>query len=172
MRKRLRIVRISSMKKLLTIIVAISAIMTGIAQAEPEVRKAIPVNRQASMPGEPQVRRAIPVKPSVIAAEMRDASVAAITHADDASTSAQPAPTYRPVEVKETAAKHDGGGFSVAVFLLLTAYFFPSICAFVGRHPNASAILILNLFLGWTLLGWVGALVWAATKSIPINRKA
>ena len=25
------------------------------------------------------------------------------------------------------------------------------------------AIFVLNLFLGWTLLGWVGALVWAAT---------
>jgi hypothetical protein len=29
------------------------------------------------------------------------------------------------------------------------------------RHPNTVAIGILNLFLGWTFLGWVAALVWA-----------
>jgi uncharacterized protein (DUF983 family) len=41
-------------------------------------------------------------------------------------------------------------------------YFFPS---FVGRNKrNSSAILVLNFFLGWTLLGWVIALVWAVTK--------
>ena len=41
-------------------------------------------------------------------------------------------------------------------------YFFP---ALIGKHSNnAQAILILNLFLGWTLVGWVVALVWAAAK--------
>jgi len=29
---------------------------------------------------------------------------------------------------------------------------------------NMDAILILNLFLGWTFLGWVIALVWAFTN--------
>lgn len=37
-------------------------------------------------------------------------------------------------------------------------YFLPSI---VGRDKrNASAIFVLNLLLGWTLIGWVVALVW------------
>jgi hypothetical protein len=41
-------------------------------------------------------------------------------------------------------------------------YFFPSI---VGRDKrNSSAIFVLNLLLGWTLIGWVVALVWAMTK--------
>jgi hypothetical protein len=29
---------------------------------------------------------------------------------------------------------------------------------------NASAIIALNLLLGWTFLGWVIALVWALKK--------
>jgi len=35
----------------------------------------------------------------------------------------------------------------------------------VGRrsHHNAATIFLLNLFLGWTFLGWVIALVWSAT---------
>lgn len=41
-------------------------------------------------------------------------------------------------------------------------YFIPSV---VGRNKkNANAILMLNLFLGWTFIGWVVALVWACTK--------
>jgi hypothetical protein len=28
------------------------------------------------------------------------------------------------------------------------------------------AIGVLNFFLGWTLLGWIGALVWACTADV------
>jgi hypothetical protein len=46
---------------------------------------------------------------------------------------------------------------------ILVAYFFPTLVAVLRRHRNALAIGLLNLFLGWTVIGWVGALVWAAT---------
>jgi hypothetical protein len=39
------------------------------------------------------------------------------------------------------------------------AYFLPAIIAHNKR--NAGAILILNLLTGWTVVGWVIALVWA-----------
>ncbi|MEM9417025.1 MAG: superinfection immunity protein [Bacteroidota bacterium] len=42
----------------------------------------------------------------------------------------------------------------------LTLYFLPSIIAFI-RNNNFSAILVLNLFLGWTLVFWVVSLAWA-----------
>lgn len=45
----------------------------------------------------------------------------------------------------------------------LIIYFAPAINASSRHHPNAGAILLLNLFLGWTLVGWVIALVWSAT---------
>jgi hypothetical protein len=48
------------------------------------------------------------------------------------------------------------------IFLLL--YFVPSVVAFVRHHHNQWAIFALNLLLGWTLLGWVGALVWSLTR--------
>jgi uncharacterized membrane protein len=51
-------------------------------------------------------------------------------------------------------------GLILAV-LAFVIYFFPS---WVGRRKqNATAIFAFNLFLGWTLIGWVGALVWALT---------
>ena len=46
-------------------------------------------------------------------------------------------------------------------FFFLVSYFLPAIVAGLRRHYNAGAILCLNLFLGWTMLGWVVALVWA-----------
>jgi len=44
----------------------------------------------------------------------------------------------------------------------LAIYFFPAIQG--RRKRNSQAIFILNLFLGWTVIGWVVALVWAVTK--------
>ncbi|HTQ87464.1 MAG TPA: superinfection immunity protein [Candidatus Solibacter sp.] len=49
------------------------------------------------------------------------------------------------------------------LFLLgLFVYFIPTLVA--RRKRNSAAIFVLNLFLGWTLVGWVVALVWALTK--------
>ena len=41
-------------------------------------------------------------------------------------------------------------------------YFLPTL---IGRKKrNARALFALNLLLGWTFLGWVGALVWALLR--------
>lgn len=53
-------------------------------------------------------------------------------------------------------------GLLVVGTLGLFIYFIPAI---VGRHKkNAGAIFILNLFVGWTFVGWVIALVWGCMK--------
>ena len=55
-----------------------------------------------------------------------------------------------------------GLGEIIVLFILGSFYFAPSI---VGRNKtNSGAIFALNLLLGWTILGWVAALVWALTK--------
>jgi hypothetical protein len=46
--------------------------------------------------------------------------------------------------------------------VVLLIYFPPSLAA--RKKQNANAIFMLNLLLGWTLLGWVAALVWALTN--------
>ena len=40
-------------------------------------------------------------------------------------------------------------------------YFLPAIIAAVRHTHNASGILLLNLFLGWTGVGWIAALLMA-----------
>jgi hypothetical protein len=46
-------------------------------------------------------------------------------------------------------------------------YFLPSIVALARSKRDIGAILLLNFFLGWTMIGWVVALVWAAKTDIP-----
>jgi hypothetical protein len=52
----------------------------------------------------------------------------------------------------------------IGIILLLVCwivYFIPAIIAGYRHKKQAAAILVLNFLLGWTILGWVGSLVWA-----------
>jgi hypothetical protein len=53
--------------------------------------------------------------------------------------------------------------------IILALYFLPAIIGW--RKENSIAISALNLFLGWTVIGWVIALVWAL-KEDPRRRVA
>jgi len=46
---------------------------------------------------------------------------------------------------------------------LLALYFVPLIVALTRDHHQRLAIGILNLVAGWSVLGWIIALVWACT---------
>lgn len=50
------------------------------------------------------------------------------------------------------------------VFLPIVLYFCPALIAFSKKHTNRVAIFIINLFLGWTIIGWVIALVMTVMK--------
>ena len=47
-------------------------------------------------------------------------------------------------------------------------YFLPSIIALARHKRDTLAIFLLNFFLGWTLIGWVIALVWSAKNDAPL----
>ena len=42
-------------------------------------------------------------------------------------------------------------------------YFLPTIIAAKRSHPHTAGIVLVNIFLGWTFLGWIGSLIWAVT---------
>ena len=46
------------------------------------------------------------------------------------------------------------------IFAGILIYFIPTYMAFKLRHRRAFAILILNLLAGWTIIGWILAMVW------------
>lgn len=46
--------------------------------------------------------------------------------------------------------------------IALAIYFLPSIIGY--NHRNANSICLLNLFLGWTVIGWIVAMIWAVSE--------
>lgn len=54
----------------------------------------------------------------------------------------------------------------MTTMLLLICYFIPGLVATIREHKNCTAIWMLNLLLGWTFLGWIGALVWSLTSNV------
>jgi hypothetical protein len=46
----------------------------------------------------------------------------------------------------------------VAVYLL------PAIICCVRNHRNFVAIILIDVLLGWTVAGWIAALIWAFTS--------
>ena len=52
--------------------------------------------------------------------------------------------------------------FSIVFIIgLLATYFLPTIVAVSRHHHQARAIFLLNLLVVWTMLGWIGMLVWS-----------
>jgi hypothetical protein len=50
----------------------------------------------------------------------------------------------------------------------LVMYFLPSIIALARSKRDILAIFLLNLFLGWSVIGWVVALIWAAKHDAQV----
>ena len=64
-------------------------------------------------------------------------------------------------------------GTGVLLLLLGVAlYLLPIILAYIREHRNLAAIVVVNLLLGWTVVGWVLCLAWSviAKEDRPASR--
>lgn len=55
----------------------------------------------------------------------------------------------------------------VIIFIILaglTIYFIPTITAYAQEKRNKGPVFVINLFLGWTFIGWIAALIMAVSK--------
>lgn len=57
------------------------------------------------------------------------------------------------------------GLFFVIFIIFIIIYFLPTIVALLRKHPSKLGIFFLNLFLGWSFIGWVLSLVWSGTNT-------
>ena len=65
----------------------------------------------------------------------------------------------------------NGLGTLIASLFFIVApalYLLPTYEAWKNKHPNLTAIGLVNVFLGWSLIGWVVAVVWAYKKPEPV----
>jgi len=51
----------------------------------------------------------------------------------------------------------------IGVIFLVSCYFMPTIVALVRDKRGAGSVALVNLFLGWTMIGWLLAFVWASS---------
>lgn len=58
-----------------------------------------------------------------------------------------------------------GDSFAVLIYILAFLYFIPSVIGIIRKHHNLFGLIALNVLLGWTILGWVGALIWSLLRS-------
>jgi hypothetical protein len=71
--------------------------------------------------------------------------------------------------VEEAVMTHLLPAFFLPIFGLgFAMYFLPTIIAFARNKRDTTSILLLNFFLGWTMIGWVVALVWAVKTDVPM----
>ena len=56
-------------------------------------------------------------------------------------------------------------GFVVISLIATLLYMIPTIVAFCRTHPNRWLIAVVNITLGGTGIGWLGALVWACSAA-------
>jgi hypothetical protein len=58
-------------------------------------------------------------------------------------------------------------GNEILMGIVLTIYLLPGIIALQRKHKNANPLFIVNLFFGWTFIGWVGCLAWSLSYQEP-----
>jgi Na+/H+-dicarboxylate symporter len=55
----------------------------------------------------------------------------------------------------------------IHILVLIGFYFLPTIIASSRHLHERTGIFLLNLFLGWTFIGWIIALIWAIAARPP-----
>lgn len=56
-----------------------------------------------------------------------------------------------------------GIAFIFVFAVLVSLWLLPTIIAYARNHPRKVLVLLVDVFLGWTVVGWVVALVWSMT---------
>ena len=70
------------------------------------------------------------------------------------------------VPLAEPPARYTGGGIPKGIVIgigLVLLYFLPTMLAWAGGKRRKVKVTVVNLFTGWTILGWIAAMlmVWA-----------
>ena len=54
--------------------------------------------------------------------------------------------------------------------ILFVMYWLPTLIALIRRSPAAKGVAVVNFFLGWTVIGWIMALIMALAAAPATQR--
>ncbi len=60
-------------------------------------------------------------------------------------------------------------GELVGLLFFVFLYFVPVIVAAIRKHSDLGKVFVINLFLGWTFIGWVWALVMSVSRGKEVS---
>jgi hypothetical protein len=60
----------------------------------------------------------------------------------------------------------------ILLLLILLLYMLPTLIAFGREHPSRFLVVVLNIALGWTLIGWIVLFLWAALTPVESDQLA
>jgi uncharacterized membrane protein len=49
----------------------------------------------------------------------------------------------------------------IMLIFVVVIYMLPTLLAFGREHPRRNDIAVINILLGWTLIGWLAVFLWA-----------
>ena len=70
----------------------------------------------------------------------------------------------------QSSSKGSGAAGAIMVIILVALYFTPTVVAAIRRVPNIGSVIVINLFLGWSIIGWIVALAMAARSTPPAQQ--
>ena len=59
----------------------------------------------------------------------------------------------------------------IGVIVLVSCYFMPTIVALVRDKRGTGSVALVNFFLGWMVIGWLLAIVWASSGKTRSEEK-
>ena len=57
----------------------------------------------------------------------------------------------------------------IGILSAALVYFVPALIAKRRHTENLEALFLVNLVFGWTVLGWIGALIWSIIEKQNVN---
>ncbi len=73
-------------------------------------------------------------------------------------------------QLEEPAQRYSGGGLPkgwIMIVISAALYVLPSLLAWKGENPRRTKILLVNLLLGWTVIGWIAAMIMTFAYAAP-----
>jgi Na+/proline symporter len=73
-------------------------------------------------------------------------------------------------QLAEPAEHYTGGGLpkgGIMIVISAAIYVLPSLLAWKNESPRRTKILLINLLLGWTVIGWIVAMVMTFAYAPP-----
>jgi hypothetical protein len=66
-----------------------------------------------------------------------------------------------PTDTASTVLASSSGSAAIGFLVLLGIYLLPTIVALARKVKHQGSVAVINIFLGWSIIGWVVALAMA-----------